>query len=63
MENARLYLDCGKICWLAEVQVNGQNAGVVLCPPWRLDITSYCRARREQREDRLRESVEEPVDW
>jgi hypothetical protein len=43
-KNARLYLDCGKVCWLAEVHVNGRKAGVVWCPPWRLEITPYCRA-------------------
>ena len=35
----KLFLDLGKVRELAEVKLNGQNLGVVWCPPWRVDIS------------------------
>ena len=40
----RLYLDLGRVEVVADVKVNGQPAGNVWKPPYRLDITSLVRA-------------------
>jgi hypothetical protein len=48
MQGTRLYLDCGEVRWLAEVFVNDQKAGIVWCPPWRLEISDYCREGRNR---------------
>jgi hypothetical protein len=38
-----LTLDLGKVVATAEVQVNGQLAGVRVAPPWRVDIAKHVR--------------------
>ena len=39
----RVMLDLGSVVASAEVQVNGQSAGVRVAPPWKLDITEFVR--------------------
>ena len=39
----RLFLDLGTVKELAEVRLNGQNLGVVWCPPWRVEVTAVLR--------------------
>ncbi len=39
-EDIRLDLDLGKVCWCAEIWVNGKLAGTRVWPPYRLDITT-----------------------
>lgn len=39
----RVWLDTGNPGFTARVLVNGQEAGIVWCAPWRLDITDYLR--------------------
>jgi hypothetical protein len=38
--NGRVVLDLGQVGATAEVRVNGQQAGVRVAPPWKLEITS-----------------------
>jgi hypothetical protein len=38
-DETRIILDLGKVGMLAEVMVNGKNAGVVFMPPYKVDIT------------------------
>lgn len=38
-EKSRVFLDMGEVYETAEVFVNGQNAGVCICPPYRVEIT------------------------
>ena len=39
-----LFLDLGNLSMLAEVRLNGNNLGVVWCPPWRVEITGIVKA-------------------
>ncbi|MEI6948165.1 glycosyl hydrolase [Paraflavisolibacter sp. H34] len=39
----RVYLDLGNPRFIARVRVNGQEAGVVWCSPWQLEISKYVR--------------------
>jgi len=43
-DGKRLYLDLGRVEVVADVLINGQPAGNVWKPPYRLDITSLVRA-------------------
>ena len=38
-ENARIYLDLGRVQNLATVRLNGNDLGVVWTAPWRVEIT------------------------
>lgn len=40
---ARVVLDLGAVCATAEVRVNGQTAGVLVTPPWSMDITRHVK--------------------
>ena len=40
-ESPRQYLQLDGLNWMARVIVNGQDAGIIWCSPWRLDITDY----------------------
>ncbi|MCL4401602.1 MAG: glycosyl hydrolase [Acidobacteria bacterium] len=42
----RLFLDLGKVRNVAAVRVNGKDAGVVWCAPWRLEIGRLIEAGR-----------------
>jgi hypothetical protein len=42
-EHRRVYLDLGKVCYLAEVFVNDQPLGVLWKPPYRVDITEVAK--------------------
>jgi hypothetical protein len=42
-EGIRLDLDLGRVCWCAEVWVNGKLAGTRVWPPYRLDITDLAK--------------------
>ena len=39
--DARVYLDLGRVCDVAEVRINGQSAGVLWTPPFRVDISRW----------------------
>jgi hypothetical protein len=45
-----IYLDLGKVHALAEVWLNGKNLGVVWTAPWRVDISSAVKAKRNKLE-------------
>ena len=45
-----LFLDLGTVKELAEVRLNGQNLGVVWCPPWRVEITAAVREKENMLE-------------
>jgi hypothetical protein len=45
--SGRLYLDLGGVSMLAEVRLNGNNLGVVWCPPWRVEITDVVKDKNE----------------
>jgi hypothetical protein len=40
----RIWLDLGKVEHYAEVWINGHQAGLLLWPPYVLDITRFCQA-------------------
>ncbi len=42
-DDVRLCLDLGKVCWCAEIWVNGKLAGTRIWPPYRLDITAFAK--------------------
>ena len=42
-DNSRLYLDLGQIWCIGEVFLNGQSAGVVWKPPYRVEITEVVK--------------------
>lgn len=37
-------LDLGRVVATAEVRVNGETAGIVVAPPWRVDVSTQVRA-------------------
>ena len=39
----RLYLDLGEVRETARVQLNGEDLGVIWCPPWRVEITGAAK--------------------
>ena len=42
----KLFLDLGIVHDLATVRLNGNDLGTVWCAPWRLEISEYCKAKR-----------------
>jgi hypothetical protein len=42
--DTRAYLDLGRVCDLAGVEVNGKSAGIVWTPPLRVEVTRLLRA-------------------
>lgn len=46
----RLYLDLGKFDNVAQVRINGNDAGIVWCAPWRVDITDVVQAKGNELE-------------
>jgi hypothetical protein len=42
-ESRLVFLDLGELQDIAELEVNGQNAGVLWSPPYKTDITSFLR--------------------
>lgn len=44
----RLWLDLGKVCEIAEVELNGHNLGVLWKPPARVDITDAAKPGKNQ---------------
>ncbi|MBN2292902.1 MAG: hypothetical protein JXM70_10785 [Pirellulales bacterium] len=42
-DDVRLELDLGKVCWCAEVWLNGQLLGTRIWPPYKLDITQKAK--------------------
>jgi hypothetical protein len=43
-QNRRIYLDLGNVQVIAEVNLNGKNAGILWKPPFRADVTTMVRA-------------------
>jgi hypothetical protein len=46
----RIWLDVGDVREVAEVSVNGQDAGILWKPPYRLDITDFLKAGQNRLE-------------
>ncbi|MDR0386084.1 MAG: glycoside hydrolase family 2, partial [Prevotellaceae bacterium] len=46
--NGELYLDMGKVAAMAKVKINGQYAGGVWTPPYRLDVAPFVRTGRNE---------------
>jgi hypothetical protein len=44
--NGRILLDLGDISASAEVRINGISAGVLIAPPWRVDVTDLVQIGR-----------------
>lgn len=42
--SGRVMLDLGHVVATAEVRVNGQQAGILVAPPWKLDITGLVQS-------------------
>lgn len=51
--NRMLSLDLGRVKYLAEVRLNGQDLGVLWKPPFRVDITKVARPGRNRLEVRV----------
>ncbi len=49
-KNSKLFLDLGTVHALAEVWLNGKNLGVVWTAPWRVDISSAIKSKRNNLE-------------
>ena len=49
-ENARIYLDLGRVQNLAAVRLNGKDLGVVWTAPWRVEITDAVKPTGNQLE-------------
>jgi hypothetical protein len=49
-KNSKLFLDLGTVHALCEVWLNGKNLGVVWTAPWRVDISSAVKTKRNQLE-------------
>jgi hypothetical protein len=49
-KNSKLFLDLGTVHALAEVWLNGKNLGVVWTAPWRVDISSTVKSKRNKLE-------------
>lgn len=47
-EGKRFVLDLGELCYSGEVWLNGKLAGVLVWPPYRLDISQHLRAGRNE---------------
>ena len=45
---ARVILDAGEIRATAEILVNGQSAGTLVAPPWRLDLTPWLKEGKNE---------------
>ena len=45
-----IYLDLGSVQALAEVSLNGKNLGVIWTAPWRVDISSAVKSKRNRLE-------------
>jgi hypothetical protein len=41
--SSKVTLDLGEVAASAEVRVNGQSAGIMVTPPWRLDISAFAK--------------------
>ena len=41
--SSRITLDLGEVAASAEVRVNGQVAGILAAPPWKLDISAFAK--------------------
>jgi hypothetical protein len=46
----RVYLNLGRVNYIAEVRINGKNLGVVWCAPWRVEVTSAMNLRNNELE-------------
>lgn len=47
-ESPRQYIQLDGLNWMARVVVNGHDAGIIWCSPWRLDITDYLQPGRNE---------------
>jgi hypothetical protein len=47
-DDVRLVLDLGKVCYCAEIWLNGELVGSRVWPPYRLDITKHARTGRNR---------------
>jgi hypothetical protein len=43
-EGRKVEVDLGEVVATAEVKINGKSAGILVCPPWKLDITGYVKS-------------------
>lgn len=51
--NSVTLLDLGNVADIAEVRINGESAGVVWKPPFRLDVSRWLRAGKNELEVRV----------
>ncbi len=49
-KGTRLFLNLGKFKNVAEVRVNGKDAGIVWCAPWQVEITDLVRSKNNKLE-------------
>jgi hypothetical protein len=47
-DGKRILLDLGELHDIAELEINGKNAGVLWAPPYKTDITPYLKAGTNQ---------------
>ena len=43
-EAERIELDLGRVCYLAEVIINGNNLGILWCEPYKINVTDVVRS-------------------
>jgi len=48
LENQAIILDLGKVQEVADIYINGKNAGILWCEPFRIEITPYIKAGNNQ---------------
>jgi hypothetical protein len=52
-QDRRLYLDLGRVCVIAEVELNGKDLGVFWKPPFMVDVTDVVAAESNDLEIRV----------
>jgi hypothetical protein len=61
--NSVTLLDLGNVADIAEVRINGESAGVVWKPPFRLDVSRWLRAGKNELEVRVENQWAMKTSW